>query len=375
MRKRYVAGIAVTAVLGGAVVAVARSTGWFQSLGGRMSGGRLDHARRSPQWVDGRFENPLATRTLVPGSFFAILRMQVCGKQVRYSPHPIPVEIRKRVDYDSPPESGLRVTWMGHSSVLLEIDRLRVLTDPVWSERVSPSSLAGPKRFFKPPIALDELPSIDAVLISHDHYDHLDMATVKTLSVRGTLFLVPLGVGAHLEKWGIPVAQVRELDWNEHVLLEGVTFTATPARHFSGRGVTNQNSTLWSSWVVTGPRHRVFFCGDSGFFGGFRDIGRDHGPFDLTLISSGAYDRTWPMIHMTPEDVVQANVDVRGRLLLPIHWGTFNLAFHDWNEPAERAFLAAAERAVSIVVPRPGQLVEPSRVADLPREQWWRERS
>jgi L-ascorbate metabolism protein UlaG (beta-lactamase superfamily) len=303
-----------------------------------------------------------------------MLRMQVCGEEVRYARHPIPVETRKRVDYDRPPESGLRVTWLGHSSVLLEIDGLRVLTDPVWSERVSPSSLAGPKRFFGPPIALDELPWIDAVVISHDHYDHLDMATVKALSARGALFLVPLGIGAHLQRWGIPVAQVRELDWNEHVLLDGVTFTATPARHFSGRGVTNWNSTLWSSWVMEGPLHRVFFCGDSGFFGGFRDIGRDHGPFDLTLISSGAYASAWPLIHMTPEDVVQAHVDVRGQVLLPIHWGTFNLAFHDWNEPAERAVRTAAERGVRIVVPRPGQMIEPSRGAASPGEPWWRER-
>jgi L-ascorbate metabolism protein UlaG (beta-lactamase superfamily) len=369
-----VAGITVTGVLGAGVVAMARSTGWFRSIGGRVSGERLDRARRSPQWANGRFENSPATPTLAPGSLSRMLRMQVCGKEVRYSRHPIPVETRKRVDYDRPPESGLRVTWMGHASALLEIDGLRVLTDPVWSERVSPSSLAGPRRFFRPPIALDELPSIDAVVISHDHYDHLDMATVKALSARGALFLVPLGVGAHLEKWRIPVAQVRELDWNERVLLDGVTFTATPARHFSGRGVTNGNSTLWSSWVIAGPQHRVFFCGDSGFFGGFRDIGRDHGPFDLTLISSGAYSSAWPSIHMTPEDVVQAHVDVRGQVLLPIHWGTFNLAFHDWNEPAERAFRKAAERGVPIVVPKPGQMVEPSRVADSPREPWWRER-
>jgi L-ascorbate metabolism protein UlaG (beta-lactamase superfamily) len=302
-----------------------------------------------------------------------MLRMHLCGEQVRYARHGIPVEARTRADYDTPPDSGLRVTWMGHSSLLLEIGGLRVLTDPVWSERVSPSSWLGPKRFFEPPIPLDELPSIDAVVISHDHYDHLDMATVKALSDRGTLFLVPLGVGAHLEKWGISASQVRELDWNENVLLGGVKFTATPARHFSGRGLTNGNSTLWASWVIAAPRHRVFFCGDSGFFGGFRDIGRDHGPFDVTLISNGAYDRTWPMIHMTPEDVVQAHVDVGGRLLLPIHWGTFNLAFHDWNEPAARAVAAAAERGVSIVVPLPGQSVEPSCVADLPRGEWWRE--
>ena len=374
MRKSRVAGITVTALLGAAVVALTRSTDWFQSIGGRLSGEGLDRARRSPQWSGGRFENSMATRTLVPGSLFPMLRMQVCGKQVRYSRRPIPVEARKRLDYGTPPESELRVTCMGHASVLLEIDGLRLLTDPVWSERASPSSLTGPRRFFQPPIALDELPSIDAVVISHDHYDHLDMATVKTLGARGTLFLVPLGVGAHLQKWRIPEAQVRELDWGEHVLLDGVTFTTAPARHFSGRALTNGNSTLWSSWVITGPRHRVFFCGDSGYFGGFRDIGRDHGPFDLALISAGAYSSSWPMIHMTPEDVVQTNVDVRGQLLLPIHWGTFNLAFHDWNEPAARAFAAAGERGVRIVIPRPGQMVEPSRVTDIPRDKWWSER-
>jgi L-ascorbate metabolism protein UlaG (beta-lactamase superfamily) len=372
-RKRRAAGIAFATLFGAAVVALARSTSWLQSLGGKVSGERMDRARRSPQWGDARFENSPPTRTLAPGSLGEMLRMQVCGKQVRYARHGIPVEARTRADYDTPPDSGLRVTWMGHSSVLLEIGGLRVLTDPVWSERVSPSSWLGPKRFFEPPIPLDELPSIDAVVISHDHCDHLDMATVKALGDRGTHFLVPLGVGAHLDKWGISASQVRELDWNEHALLGGVTFTATPARHFSGRGVTNGNSTPWASWVIAAPRHRVFFCGDSGFFAGFRDVGRDHGPFDLTLISSGAYDRTWPMIHMTPEDVVQAHVDVAGGLLLPIHWGTFSLAFHDWNEPAARAFAAAAARGVSIVVPLPGQRVEPAPLTGLPRKEWWRE--
>ena len=221
------------------------------------------------------------------------LGMQVFGRQVRSPRRPVPVETREALDYDTPPVSGLRVTWMGHACVLIEIDGLRVLTDPVWSERVSPSSLAGPKRFFQPPIALAELPAIDAVVISHDHYDHLDMATARALGARSTLFLVPLGVGAHLEKWGIRVSQIRELDWCEQVLLDGVRFTAAPARHFSGRGMTNRDSTLWSSWVIGGPRHSVFFCGDSGFFGGLRDIGGKHGPFDVTLISTGAYSPAW----------------------------------------------------------------------------------
>jgi L-ascorbate metabolism protein UlaG (beta-lactamase superfamily) len=374
LKLRRIVGITVVAGLGAAVAALARSTDWFASLGGTLSGDRLSRARRSPQWSDDRFRNSEPTRTILPGGVATMLRQQVFGDQVRYPRHPIPVEARTRADFETPPGSGLRATWMGHASVLVEIDGLRVLTDPVWSERVSPSTLAGPKRFFQPPIALAELPQIDAVVISHDHYDHLNMETVEALAARGALFLVPLGVGAHLQKWGIAATQVRELDWNEQASLGGVTFTAAPSRHFSGRGVTDRNATLWSSWVIAGPRHRVFFCGDSGFFGGFREIGRVHGPFDLALMSSGAYSPSWPLIHMTPEQVVQAHIDVGGRLLLPIHWGTFNLAFHDWNEPAVRAAAEAVQRGVPIVIPRPGEMVEPSRVSERRQDDWWRER-
>ena len=373
MRARRVAGITIAAALGAAVIAVARSTDWFASLGGKLTGPRLDRARRSPEYRDGRFENSVPTRTIRPGTVWSALRMQVFGDQIRYPRHPIPVEARTKADFQTPPASGLRATWMGHAGVLVEIDGLRVLTDPVWSERVSPSTLFGPRRFFPPPIALAELPPIDAVVISHDHYDHLDMQTIRSLAARNPLFLVPLGVGAHLQTWGIPATQVRELDWNENVVLGPVTFTMTPSRHFSGRGVTDREATLWSSWVLAGPRHRVFFCGDSGYFGGFREIGRAHGPFDLTLISSGAYASSWPLIHMTPEEVVQAHVELRGQMLLPIHWGTFNLAFHDWNEPVVRASAAAAAHGVTIAIPRPGQMVEPPRLTDPGREDWWRE--
>jgi L-ascorbate metabolism protein UlaG (beta-lactamase superfamily) len=338
-----------------------------------MSGERLRRARRSPQWRAGRFANSEPTRTMSPGGVHGAIRMQVFGREVRYPRRPIPVERRETRDYDTAPGSGLRVTWMGHSGALVEIDGLRVLTDPVWSDRVSPSSLAGPKRFFQPPIPLSELPPIDAVVVSHDHYDHLDMATARALGARGALFVVPLGVGAHLEKWGIPAAKLRELDWGEEALIGDARFTAAPARHFSGRRLTNRDSTLWASWIIAGPRHTVFFCGDSGFTSRFRDIGQKHGPFDLTLISTGAYSANWPSVHMTPEEVVQAHADLRGQVLLPIHWGTFVLSYHDWNEPAARAFAAASERGVPIILPRPGLMVEPSRATDLVLEDWWRQ--
>ncbi|MGE5413340.1 MAG: MBL fold metallo-hydrolase [Syntrophomonadaceae bacterium] len=361
------------ALLVGTVAAVVRSTHWLAAFGAGASGERGRRMRRSPRWREGRFHNADPTRTIANGSLPTILHLHLRGKEVRYPRRPILVEARRTADFESPPASGLRATWIGHATVLIEIAGRRVLTDPVWSERVSPSTLVGPRRFFAPPMALDALPPIDAVVISHDHYDHLDMATVRALARRGTVFLVPLGVGAHLERWGIPASQTHELDWGETVRLDPVTFTIAPSRHFSGRGLHNRDATLWASWVIASDRSRVYCCGDSGYFGGFRDVGRDLGPFDLTLISAGAYSPIWPLIHMTPEEVVQAHVDLRGRLLMPIHWGTFNLAFHDWNEPALRASAAASQRSVPLMLPRPGRMVEPARSGSLANDDWWRQ--
>jgi L-ascorbate metabolism protein UlaG (beta-lactamase superfamily) len=278
----------------------------------------------------------------------------------------------KRVnsDYSSSPRSGLRATWIGWSSVLVEIDGHIVLTDPVWSERCSPSTLIGPKRFHAPPIALDELPHVDLVVISHDHYDHLDMTTVEFLAARGTHFAVPLGIGAHLERWRVPASQIHELDWSDTFHLNDLSVTATPARHYSGRNPLHASETLWTSWVVKGPQHRIFFSGDSGYSSAFAAIGAQHGPFDLTLIKIGASDPTWSEIHMTPEEAVQTHRDVQGRVMLPVHWGTFNLAFHAWRDPADRAVAAASKNDVHIVVPKPGEFVEPSAVR-AEQEAWW----
>ena len=292
-----------------------------------------------------------------------MLRHQFLGTEQRVPQRQIPVVTRSSSDYERGPASALRATWIGHASTLVEIDGRRVLTDPIWSTRCSPSTWAGPKRFHPPPLSLAELPNIDIAVISHDHFDHLDMATVEALAARGTRFVVPLGVGAHLEVWGLSAAQIIELDWNETAEVAGLKVTATPARHYSGRNPLYRDNTLWASWVVKGPNHRFFFSGDSGYFNGFKDIGAEHGPFDLTLIKIGACDVTWLDIHMTPEEAVQTNSDVRGKLLLPVHWGTFNLAFHAWNEPADRVVAAARSAGAPLVVPRPGEFVEPAQIA------------
>ncbi len=325
--------------------------------------------------MGGKFVNLVPTNMLAPGSFFAMLRHQFFGTEQRVPQRQIPVVTRSSSDYERGPASALRATWIGHASTLVEIDGRRVLTDPIWSERCSPSTWVGPKRFHPPPLSLGELPTIDIAVISHDHFDHLDMATVEALAARGTRFVVPLGVGSHLEVWGVSAAQIIELDWNETAEVAGLKVTATPARHYSGRNPLYRDNTLWASWVVKGSVHRFFFSGDSGYFGGFKDIGAQHGPFDLTLIKIGACDVTWPDIHMTPEEAVQTNSDVRGKLLLPVHWGTFNLAFHAWNEPADRVLAAARSTGTALVVPRPGELVEPAQLAALGApavEPWWK---
>ncbi|WP_367136267.1 MBL fold metallo-hydrolase [Saccharothrix sp. HUAS TT1] len=331
------------------------------ALGGKPGGERV---RRSPQWREGKFHNAVRTRTAPPDA--GMVREMVFGKQQRRPVGEVPLVAATPGAVD-----GLHITWYGHASALVEVDGARVLIDPVWSDRCSPSPLVGPRRLHAVPHELHEVGRVDAVVISHDHYDHLDLPTVRALARdQEAVFVVPLGIGAHLRRWEVPERRIVELDWDESHEVAGVSLTATAAQHFSGRGF-QRDTTLWASWVIKGPRHRVYYSGDTGYFDGYKKVGEEHGPFDASLIQIGAYGAGWPDIHMTPEEGVAAHVDVRGGLLIPVHWATFNLAFHDWSEPVERVRREAEAREIPLAVPRPGERID---VAQPPAvDGWWRE--
>jgi L-ascorbate metabolism protein UlaG (beta-lactamase superfamily) len=326
----------------------------------------------SPNYCDGAFVN------LDPASVYKMDREQLrlivwelIGNRGGSRPAtPIPLAAPEILDAGP---SRLAVSWFGHSTAVVEIDGYRVLTDPVWSNRCSPSDTVGPQRLHPPPVQLDGLPAVDAVVISHDHYDHLDLDTVITLAhTQRAPFFVPLGVGAHLRAWGIPEHRIVELDWHQSGQVDDLTVVCLPARHFSGRFM-DRNTTLWASWAFIGPTHRAYFGGDTGYTKSFTQIGADHGPFDLTLLPIGAYNTAWPDIHMNPEEAVRAHLDVTDSgsgLLVPIHWGTFRLAPHPWAEPVERLLAAATPAHVEVAVPTPGQRIDPAGPRRV--NPWWR---
>ena len=347
--------------------AVRTPRGPFIAMGRRPRDARRERILGSPHQVEGVFQNPIATRVGDPRKMLPIAWQWMAGREERIPKEEVPSAVLDLGMYERFPADGLRATWMGHSSVLLEIDGYRVLTDPVWSPRIGPVRGTGPQRFLPPPAALADLPRLDAVLISHDHYDHLDAASVLALAARGVPFVTALGVGAHLEAWGIPAAQITELDWWESHRIGRLTFTAAPARHFSGRGFVGRR-TLWASWAIRGPERSVWFSGDTGPWEGFAEVGRRLGPFDLSLIEIGAWHPSWGTIHLGPDAALAVHQAVGAKVMQPVHWGTFNLALHAWDDPILRLLRIAEAAQVTLSAPVVGQAQVPERpvVAD----QW-----
>lgn len=329
----------------------------------------------SPRFFDGLFRNTSGVGpNLKKGSTLPVMREFLFGGSRRVPVAPLP-SLSPLQDWARPAETGLRATWLGHSTLLLEIDGVRVLTDPVWSRRVSPSKLFGPKRFQPVPVPISKLPPLDAVVISHDHYDHLDYGSIVQLIDHDVPFFTSLGVGAHLEAWGVPAERITELDWWESAELPNSDFriTAAPSQHFSGRAAADRNRTLWSSFALRGPRHAAFFSGDTGLTREYEEIARRLGPFDLVMLEVGAFHPAWGHIHLGPDKALEALELLGGGSFLPVHWGTFDLAIHDWDQPAERLIELAPSLDTHLLMPMIGAAIEPSRVEGVEGvETWWR---
>jgi L-ascorbate metabolism protein UlaG (beta-lactamase superfamily) len=331
-------------------------------FGARAKGEMLTRIYNSPNFVDGKFQNLVPTTLAAPnGSMLKNGLKFMKNIPGQYPEKPIETRIFNK-DFFVKNDGELKVSWFGHSTLILNIEGKIVLTDPVLSQKASPVPFAGVKSFeYTNSFSIGDLPEIDLVLISHDHYDHLDYKTILGIQHKVKKFIVPLGVGSHLLHWGVPRNKVIELDWGESTNeVRDLNLFATPSRHFSGRAGVDKDKTLWCSWVISGKRHNVFFCGDSGYGDHFKKIGKEYGPFDLTMMECGQYNEGWPFIHMNPEESVKAHIDLRGISMLPIHWGKFKLSLHTWTEPIERAIREAENLGVNLLNPLPGQIFIPN---------------
>jgi L-ascorbate metabolism protein UlaG (beta-lactamase superfamily) len=339
------------------------------SLAKRATGLRRERITASPRWVDGSFRN---IHPIMPGLRSGVPMPAIrefLGKRAGKKPLlPLP-SFDPRPRWQKAPETGVRATWLGHSTVLVEIDGFSVLTDPVWGAQLSPIPFVSPKRFQAVPVSIETLPHIDVVIISHDHFDHLDRGSVERLARRDVPFVTALGVGAHLAAWGVPVENIRELDWWESVEIAGLRITAAPSQHFSGRSLV-RNRTLWASFAVRSSKHAFFFSGDTGLTSEYQQIRERLGPFDLVMLEVGAFHPAWGDMHLGPKGALEALSLLGGGSFLPVHWGTFDLALHAWDEPAETLLSLAPGRNVPLLMPRLGEPLEPSRVQAV--DPWWR---
>ena len=332
-------------------------------FGGNQSPESLQRLKQSQHFVDGRFINQMATSvsTRSPDSKTSIMDW-VFQQDDKNPTKPLPSRL-----FDPDMLTEGKFVWLGHSTLLMKTNALVIMTDPVFN-RASPIPVIGAPFLIQNPISIDDLPTIDAVVISHDHYDHLDYQTIKVLSKGVSHFFVPLGVKAHLERWGVVSEKISELDWYESEVYRGVRLTLAPARHFSGRGLWDRNATLWGSWIIASKTLKVYFSGDSGYSDAFKTIGQRYGPFDIAFLENGAYNLDWAQIHMMPKETVQASIDLNARVLFPIHWSKFDLALHPWDEPAIRLTKEARKRGVAVATPLIGETFD---VNNYPETQWW----
>nr|WP_168123246.1 MBL fold metallo-hydrolase [Paenibacillus sp. HB172176] len=367
--------IILLSILAALVLATVLVLMLYPAFGGKITAENRQ-AYNSLSYYDGKkfkYELPTSVMGMNAKEMLSLLREFLRGNPERKPGRPLPMKRLSRENLAQSKED--RVIWFGHSALLLQLSGKTLLIDPMFGKAPSPFPLFGGNRYSgKLPMELDDLPWVDVMLLSHDHYDHLDYGTIRKLRSRVGEFIVPLGVGPHLIRWGVEKHRIKEMGWWEELELEGLSIVSTPARHFSGRGPSNRDSTLWCSWVIQSPRRNLFFSGDSGYGPHFKKIGERYGPFDLSFVECGQYNEKWADIHMLPEETVQASLDVRSKRLIPIHWGAFTLALHAWHDPAERALREAGRLGADIILPQIGESVYLD-ADEQPGEAWWRNES
>jgi L-ascorbate metabolism protein UlaG (beta-lactamase superfamily) len=324
---------------------------------------------KSGHYKNGKFAN--RKLTVMDIHYWDLIKKMVNGSPNRQPRKDILVEKIDSTEIVNHRPNITRLTWFGHSAFLLELDGKKILIDPMFGRSPSPHPWVGGQRYSKElPIEIEKLPFIDAIILSHDHYDHLDYGSIQKLKSKVGEFYMPLGVGNHLLAWGVAEEKIHELNWWDTILFDNIELVCTPARHFSGRGVLDRSTTLWASWVIKGNKENIFFSGDSGYDDHFKEIGEKYGPFDISMMECGQYNEDWRAIHMMPEETVQAAIDLKSKLMMPIHWGAFTLAFHDWTDPAERVTKTASDLNMPISTPKIGEVLI---VGDsiYPQERWW----
>lgn len=343
---------------------------FYPTFGGKQTEARRLQFEALPHYENGVFVNQVPTSVMEINvkNFVGFFKEQFTNKELREPKAKLQAEKLDSLDIVNNLET--RLTWFGHSALLLEMEGAKIFIDPMLGESPAPHPLLGKARFAGLPIEIEQLPELDAVVISHDHYDHLDYTSIQKLKAKVKKFYVPLGVDAHLLAWGVSPDAIESLDWWDETSINGIKLVFAPSRHFSGRGLGDRDATLWGSWAFIGEKEKIYFSGDGGYGPHFKEIGEKYGPFDFAMMECGQYDKRWSDIHMMPEESVQGGVDVGAKVVMPIHWGAFVLAFHDWRDPVQRAIAKADELNIPIITPKIG---EPFAIKDLNKEfpHWW----
>jgi len=341
-------------------------------FGGKHTKEDIKRYQESGHYEEGKFINLSPTNLDMSfKNIVAILKDQMKGNPNKKPKFKLPQQAVDSLDLEQTKAED-KLIWFGHSSFLLQLDNKNILIDPMLGNSPSPHPWLGTSRYNETlPIAIEKLPKIDFVLISHDHYDHLDYGSIKQLKDKVGKFYVPLGVAAHLKSWGVNNDKIEEVNWWDETTFGNIELAFTPSRHFSGRGIMDNSSTMWGSWIIKGDNKNIYFSGDSGYGSHFKEIGEKYGPFDFAMLECGQYDTKWADIHMMPEETAKAAVDVNTKIMMPIHWGAFTLAMHDWNDPVIRVTKKAKELNMPILIPEIGQEIALENIT-LNSEEWWK---